>query len=143
MADALRQKIALGPLPPLPDVERSFPNSPAQSYHSEITEAGLDEKDLVKRQARLCLGLFLSSLELTIIGTALVAITDSLQGFDKNSWIVTAYLLTYTGFLIILAKLSDIFGRKALMLTTLSFFVIFSVACGAAQTLSQLSVIRR
>lgn len=67
MADALRQKIALGPLPPLPDVERSFPNSPAQSYHSEITEAGLDEKDLVKRQARYLVGLRLHVLTISSV----------------------------------------------------------------------------
>jgi len=47
--------------------------------------------------ARLCLGVFLSSLETTIIATALVTISSDLGHFDKSSWIVVAYLLTYTG----------------------------------------------
>jgi MFS family permease len=46
---------------------------------------------------RLCLALFLVSLEVSIVSTSLVAITNSLQGFSQSSWIVTAYLLTYTG----------------------------------------------
>ena len=43
------------------------------------------------------MSLLLSTLETTIVGTALVSIVDSLHGFDKASWIVTAYLVTYTG----------------------------------------------
>lgn len=42
------------------------------------------------------------------------------------------------GFLIIIAKLSDIFGRKPLIVFTIIIFVIFSAACAAAQTLTQL-----
>jgi MFS family permease len=45
----------------------------------------------------LCIGLFLSALDSTIVSTALVPITNSLRGFDRSSWIINAYLLTYTG----------------------------------------------
>uniref|UniRef100_L7JCG2 Major facilitator superfamily (MFS) profile domain-containing protein n=1 Tax=Pyricularia oryzae (strain P131) TaxID=1143193 RepID=L7JCG2_PYRO1 len=44
----------------------------------------------------MCIGLLLSSLETTIVSTSLVSIVDQLQGFDKASWIVTAYLATNT-----------------------------------------------
>lgn len=44
------------------------------------------------------------------------------------------------GVLIIFAKLSDIFGRKSLLLTALFIFLVFSSACGAAQTMPQLYV---
>lgn len=44
----------------------------------------------------LCLGLFLVNFDVTVIGTALVSITDDLNDFRRSSWIVTAYLLTYT-----------------------------------------------
>ncbi len=43
------------------------------------------------------MGLLLSALETTIIATALVSIASSLGGFDKSNWVVTAYLITYTG----------------------------------------------
>ena len=89
------------------------------------------------------------------MSTALVAITNALNGFEKNNWIVTSYLLTYsgehdvkyklgqtadcvTGFLIILSRFSDIFGRKPLVLLTVFLFTVFSGACGAAQTFTQL-----
>lgn len=43
------------------------------------------------------LSLFMVNLEVTIVSTSLVDITNDLQGFDRTSWIVTGYLLTYTG----------------------------------------------
>src|SRR2546423_209381 len=45
----------------------------------------------------LWLGLFLSALETTIIATALVTISSDFGHFDKSSWIVVSYFLTYTG----------------------------------------------
>ena len=48
------------------------------------------------RNGSLCLTLFLATLELSIVSTSLVAITDSLKGYDRVSWIVTAYFLTYS-----------------------------------------------
>lgn len=104
----------------------------------------------------LCASLLLSAIESTVVSTALTSITDDLHGFNEGSWIVNAYMLTYTGkwggatnsphllifpgFLIIYAKLSDIFGRKIMLLSALLLFTIFSSACGAAQTLLQLCV---
>lgn len=41
--------------------------------------------------------LSLSTLELSIVSTSLVAITNDLHGFSRSSWVITAYLLTYFG----------------------------------------------
>ena len=46
---------------------------------------------------RMWMALFLSTVETTIVSTSLVSITNALGGFDERDWIVTAYLLTYTG----------------------------------------------
>ena len=46
---------------------------------------------------RLCLYLFLTNLEIPIVSTSLVGITNDLQGFSRSRWMVTAYLLTYVG----------------------------------------------
>ncbi|KLU91656.1 hypothetical protein MAPG_10174 [Magnaporthiopsis poae ATCC 64411] len=75
----------------------------------------------------ISLALFLSALETTIVSTSLVSMTNALGGFDQRNWVVTAYLLTYTGFLVILAKFSDIFGRKSVFLASIATFTIFSV----------------
>lgn len=46
---------------------------------------------------RLCIGLLLSTLETTIVATALIPISSSLGDYEKSNWIVVSYLLTYTG----------------------------------------------
>jgi MFS family permease len=43
------------------------------------------------------IGFFLSNLDVTIVSSSLTNITDSLDGFEKRSWIITGYLATYTG----------------------------------------------
>ncbi|MCJ1358859.1 MAG: hypothetical protein MMC33_008859 [Icmadophila ericetorum] len=90
----------------------------------------------------VCFGLFLATLEIFIVSTALVAITDDLHSFGRSSWIVSSYLLTYAGFLIIWAKISDIIGRRFCLQIAWVIFIIFSGACGAAQTTDQLIVFR-
>ncbi|ROW03115.1 hypothetical protein VMCG_05822 [Cytospora schulzeri] len=88
------------------------------------------------------LGLFLSTLETTIVSTSLVSITNALDGFLFRDWVVTAYLLTYTGFLTIYAKFSDIFGRKTMLLFALAVFTLFSGLCGASNSIVQLIILR-
>ncbi|KAF5970665.1 major facilitator superfamily transporter [Fusarium coicis] len=88
--------------------------------------------------------LLLSTLETTIVSTALVSISivDALQGFNMAGWIVTSYLVTYTGFLIIYSKLSDIFGCKLMLLLAITIFTVFSMACGASDPMVPLIVFR-
>ncbi|KAH6634688.1 major facilitator superfamily domain-containing protein [Chaetomium sp. MPI-SDFR-AT-0129] len=92
--------------------------------------------------AGLCLSMLLSTLETTIVSTSLVAMANDLRGFGQAGWVVTAYFLTYTGFLVIYAKLSDIFGTKLLLLFAVTIFAVFSVACGVSGTIMQLIVFR-
>lgn len=54
----------------------------------------------------------------------------------------TVFLILFIlGFMIIFAKLSDIYGRKVVILTAILIFIVGSGACGAAQTITQLRVI--
>ncbi|KAK4032521.1 major facilitator superfamily transporter [Parachaetomium inaequale] len=92
--------------------------------------------------AGLCLSMLLSTLETTIVSTSLVSIVNDLQGFSQAGWVVTAYFLTYTGFLVIYAKLSDIFGTKLLILCAVTLFAVFSIACGVCNTMLQLIIFR-
>lgn len=43
------------------------------------------------------ISLYLVNLEVTIVSTSLIAITSDLNGFSKTSWIITGFLITYTG----------------------------------------------
>ncbi|GFG25906.1 multidrug resistance protein 3 [Aspergillus udagawae] len=85
------------------------------------------------------LALFLGT---TIVSTALVTIASELGNYNKSNWIVVSYLFSYTGFLIIYARCSDICGRKSAFLSALVIFTVFSIACGVARTVDQLIVFR-
>ncbi|KAJ5540177.1 hypothetical protein N7513_008509 [Penicillium frequentans] len=90
----------------------------------------------------LLIGFFLSNLDVTIVSSSLTNITDSLNGFEKRSWIVTGYLATYTGSMAIWTKISDIIGRKLATIASLFILLAFSIGCGCAQTVNQLIVFR-
>ncbi|KAI9706730.1 MAG: hypothetical protein M1820_004700 [Bogoriella megaspora] len=81
-------------------------------------------------------------MEVSIVSTALVDITNDLQAFKYVSWVVNAYLLTFTGFLIIWAQFSHAIGRKLFVILAYLIFIAFSGACAGAQTAVQLIVFR-
>jgi len=80
----------------------------------------------------LMLTAFLAALNQTIIATALPTIGRYFSDFENLSWVVTAYLLTSTAVAPLYGKLSDIYGRRAMMLTAVGIFVAGSAVCGAA-----------
>ncbi|WP_217184369.1 MDR family MFS transporter [Streptomyces sp. AC495_CC817] len=75
----------------------------------------------------LMAGMFLSSLDQTIVGTAIRTIGDDLQGLDQQAWVTTAYLITSTISVPIYGKLSDIFGRRPLFIFGITVFILGSV----------------
>jgi EmrB/QacA subfamily drug resistance transporter len=83
----------------------------------------------------IMLAMFLSALEQTIVAPALPAIGKSLGGIDDLAWVVTAYLLAATATTPLFGKLSDIYGRRAVMLSAILVFVIGSVACALAPSI--------
>lgn len=85
---------------------------------------------------------FLSILDQTIVGVAMPRIVADLRGFDLIVWVSTAYLLTSTVPIPIYGKLSDLFGRKPIMLFGIVIFLAGSGLCGAAQTMNQLIAFR-
>ncbi|KAF3914584.1 hypothetical protein ABW21_db0206328 [Orbilia brochopaga] len=88
------------------------------------------------------LSLFLAAFETTVVATSLVDITSEFQDFNRASWIVVAYLLTYNGFLLLSSKLCDILGIKTMFLVANFIFGVFSIACGASKNMTQLIVLR-
>src|SRR5918995_1752697 len=90
----------------------------------------------------ILVGLFLSALDQTIVGTALPQVVTDLSGNELYTWVVTIYLLTSTITGPIYGKLSDQFGRKLLLLIGISLFLLGSFLCGLAQDMVQLIVFR-
>ena len=82
--------------------------------------------------------LFLVALDQTIIATALGKIVEEFNAFSSLSWIVTAYLITTTITVPIAGKLSDIFGRKKILLIGVAIFVGASLMSGISGSINEL-----
>ncbi|KAM3520647.1 hypothetical protein NHJ13051_006727 [Beauveria bassiana] len=78
-------------------------------------------------------GLLFSSLDTSIAATSLVAISRELQDFGNAPWIVLAYLLTYMGFATVISKLSDIYGRRNMLVLSWVLFTAFSLGCASSR----------
>ncbi|HEX3218444.1 MAG TPA: MDR family MFS transporter [Candidatus Limnocylindria bacterium] len=88
------------------------------------------------------LALFLSALDQTIVGPILPRIVSDLKGVDYYTWVVTAYLLTSTVTVPIYGKLSDLFGRKPMMMVGIGLFLVGSMLSGLSQSMWQLVMFR-
>jgi EmrB/QacA subfamily drug resistance transporter len=90
----------------------------------------------------ILLALLLGALDQTIVGTALPTIVTDLQGNDYYTWVITAYLLTSTITVPFYGKLSDIYGRKPLLIFGIVLFLVGSALSGLSQTMGQLILFR-
>src|SRR5277367_305055 len=97
-----------------------------------IASAPLDHAAVRTIVAGIMLAMFLSALEQTIVAPALPAIGRSLGGIDDLSWVVTAYLLAITVATPLFGKLSDIYGRRVILMAAIGIFIAGSVACALA-----------
>lgn len=88
------------------------------------------------------LGMLLGSLDQTIVGTAMPKIVNDLNGFQRYSWVITAYLVASTAMMPIFGKISDIFGRKWLYMLGIATFLFGSMLSGLSQSMEQLIVFR-
>ena len=86
--------------------------------------------------------MFLAALDQTIVATALPTIGRDLNDLEHLPWVVTVYLLTSTAATPIYGKLSDVFGRRLMMLVAITVFLVGSVLCAVAPTLLVLILAR-
>lgn len=82
--------------------------------------------------------LFLVALDQTIIATALGKIVEEFNAFNSLSWVVTAYLLTTTITVPIAGKMSDLFGRRIVLLIGVAIFGAGSLLSGMSASIDQL-----
>lgn len=90
----------------------------------------------------LLLGMFLSSMDQTIVSTAMRTIADKLHGQTAQAWVTTAYLITATVTTPLYGKLGDNYGRKRFYLFAVGLFVLGSILCGTATSIYQLAAYR-
>jgi EmrB/QacA subfamily drug resistance transporter len=90
----------------------------------------------------LQLGQVMSTIDGTIVATALPTIVDDVGGFSRVTWVVTAYSLAMVASMPLYGKLGDLYGRRRILLGAIGVFLVGSMACGAAQTMDQLLAAR-
>ena len=101
-------------------------------------ERKLGRREVVAIIGGLALAMFLGALNQTIVATALPTIGRAFGDFENLSWVVIAYLLTSTIVAPLYGKLSDIYGRRGMMLVALGVFVAGSAASAAAPSMLML-----
>jgi len=82
--------------------------------------------------AALIAGMLLSSLDQTIVSTAMPTIVGQLGGVENQVWVTTAYLLATTIVMPVYGKLGDVLGRRWLFLIAIALFTIASIGCAFA-----------
>src|SRR5438874_3796764 len=90
----------------------------------------------------LMLTMFLAALDQTIVATALPTIGRQFHDVTSLSWVISAYLLASTAVAPVFGTLSDIYGRRAMIVAALSLFVIGSILCAVAPNMPVLILAR-
>ncbi|PZF65518.1 MFS transporter [Curtobacterium sp. MCPF17_047] len=92
--------------------------------------------------AALIAGMLLSSLDQTIVSTAMPTIVGELGGVAHQAWITTGYLLASTIVMPIYGKFGDVIGRRNLFLVAIALFTLASLGCALSTDFWQFVVFR-
>lgn len=102
----------------------------------------MEKKEVKLTLIALLSSLLLGALDQTIVSTALPTIVSELNGANRLSWVVTAYLISATATTPIYGKLGDLYGRKKLLTISVIIFLIGSLLCGLSINLDMLIISR-
>ena len=104
--------------------------------------ARLTRKRVVLTMIAAMSGMFLASLDATIVSTAMPTIVGDLQGIDHYAWVFSAYLLAEIATIPLWGRLADMYGRKKIFLVGMVIFLIGSVFSGMASSMMMLVLFR-
>jgi EmrB/QacA subfamily drug resistance transporter len=82
------------------------------------------------------------AIEATIVSTAMPQIAAQLGQINLYSWVFSSFLLTQTAMTVVFGKLSDIYGRKPMILLGIALFLAASVLCGFAWSMPSMIAFR-
>jgi EmrB/QacA subfamily drug resistance transporter len=102
----------------------------------------LTPRQIITVMVGLMLGMFLASLDQTIVSTSIYTIANDLDGLSLQAWATTAYLITSTVSTPLYGKLSDIFGRRPLYLSAIAIFLVGSLYAGSVHSMTELAIAR-
>src|SRR5262249_21473664 len=97
--------------------------------------ATMTERDPLRWKALtvVCAAFFMTILDVSIVNVALPSIGTSLHFSQDNlQWVITAYAITYGGFLLLAGRLADLYGRRRVFMIGVVIFTVASLFCGLA-----------
>ncbi len=109
---------------------------------SSLGALNLSHRAKIEILLAIMLGLFLGALDQTIVSVALPTIVTQLGGQTLLTWTITIYLLASTITVPFYGKLSDLYGRKPLLMLGIGLFLIGSALSGLSQDMTQLIIFR-
>src|SRR5271170_4617718 len=83
----------------------------------------------------LAISLLLSFLDMTSVSTALPSMAREFGAAGEVSWVGTSFLIANTSMQVLYGRLSDVFGRKAVMMSAIAIFAIGNLCCGFSQSM--------
>jgi len=110
--------------------------------NEETSPPPLTRREILWIFSGLLLTMLLSSMDQTIVATAMPTIGRDLGDVDHLPWIVTAYLLAATAATPLGGKLADIHGRRIVLLGALGLFFLGSIACALSGSMMALILAR-
>jgi Na+/melibiose symporter-like transporter len=135
-----------------PSSKREDPITTLETKHdtrddSDAESISGQRNEMSTRQLRIAIPalsvcLFVSFIDQTSVSTATPSIAGELNTGTATSWIGTSFLIASTSFQLINGRLSDIFGRKNMLLICLALLAMGDLGCGFAQTGTQLFILR-
>src|SRR6195256_1324159 len=137
LPEALASELAELPTQGLSDQVMAIPDAPSIAPRPPLTPS-----EVRTILMSLLLTMFLAALDQTIVATALPTIGRQFQDVTSLSWVITAYLLASTAVAPVFGTLSDIYGRRAMIIAALSLFIAGSVLCAVAPNMPVLIVAR-
>ena len=119
------------------------PRAPEASLAELDPALGLPQQRKLEILLGVLLVVFLSALDQTIVGVALPRIVGELGGTNElYTWVITSYLLTATITGVFYGKLSDIYGRRLMLLFGVSVFLLGSFLCALSWSMESLIIFR-
>jgi EmrB/QacA subfamily drug resistance transporter len=113
-------------------------STPSAPNAVDTESAAFTHRQILVIMSGLMLGIFLASLDQTIVSTALPTIVGDFHRSDLLSWVITAYLLASTATTPLWGKAGDLYGRKRVFQLAIVIFLVGSALCGAAQNMWEL-----
>jgi EmrB/QacA subfamily drug resistance transporter len=114
----------------------------AKSVATPVKSYSFSHRQVVWTLAGVMLAMLLSALDQTVVGTAMPRIIADLNGFNQYTWVTSIYMITSALSVAVVGKLSDMYGRKVFYVAGIGIFVVFSLACGLSQNMTELIIFR-